>query len=181
MAGLWDDSAVLWDDPTVLWDSGEPTAETDTPGWTPSLAQVAAYVPHRTLVRDTASTISSQDTYLFTFDDTTTPSGDQVTQLITDACAWVTARVVSLNSALEDLAGAAAALLAAAWVERSWPDDASSLQRANDMEKRADAMLRDLIDANNAAGGTGDYGLDIAVPYWSFPCPNERYDYSTYW
>lgn len=179
-SGLWDDPEILWDDPGVLWDSAQ-IAGPDMPDWAPTLAQVAGYVPHRTLVRDTDSTVSSADTYLFTFAETTVPTGDQVTQLLSDACAWVTARVSPLATTMQALAQVVAALLTAAWIERSWPNDDNSLQRANDMERRADAMLADLIEANNVASGTGDYGIDIAVPYWSFPEADSRYDYSCYW
>lgn len=150
------------------------------PTWQPGRSRVAAYVPHRTLARSTSTVIDSQDQYALTFDSTTNPSGTVVDALIVDAVAWVAARVTPLHTTMYDLARAVAALLAAAWVERSWPNDDQSLQRANDMEKRADAMLSNLVDANAAAAETGEYGIDIA-PLWQFPAADCRWDYPTYW
>src|SRR5689334_15543430 len=126
------------------------------PSWRPSLAQVAAYVPHRTLVRSDASTQESDDTYQFTFDQTTIPTDDQVQSLIGDGCAWVSARVSPMATASETLASAVAALLVAAWIERSWPNDDQALQRANDMEKRVDLLMKDLVTLND--GETGESG-----------------------
>lgn len=150
------------------------------PTWQPGRSRVAAYVPHRTLARSTSSVIDSQDSYAMTFDSTTTPSGVVVDALIVDAVAWVAARVSPMQESMYDLARAVAALLAAAWVERSWPNDDQSLTRANDMEKRADAMLSDLVDANAAAAEIGEYGIDV-VPLWSMPAADCRWDYPTYW
>ncbi len=151
------------------------------PTWTPGRSKVAAYVPHRTLARSVTSTTESQDTYQYTFDQSTTPTGVQTDALIADAVAWVSARVVPMQAGLYDLARAVAALLAAAWVERSWPDDDQSLTRANDMEKRADAMLADLVAANAAGSDTGEYGVDLVNPVHSFPLADPRWDYSGYW
>ncbi|MET0416057.1 MAG: hypothetical protein ABW022_08555 [Actinoplanes sp.] len=142
---------------------------------------MAVYVPKRTLVRADASTIESQDQYQFTFDETTIPTAVQVGQLIEDGCAWVGARVSPLHTSMEGLARAACALLVAAWIERSWPEDDDALQRAKDMEARLDKMLADLVDANNAAGGTDDFGLEIVNPVYSFPVADLRWDYPTYW
>ena len=68
--------------------------------------------------------------------------------------------------------GITVALFAAAMVERSFPEDDRSLQRANDLETRLDRMLTDLIaanaDANDQDNDEGAYGLDV-VPLYSFP------------
>lgn len=140
--------------------------------WAPSAAQVAVYVPHRTLVRAASSTVESDDSYLLTFDSTTLPTDTQVDQLIFDGAAWVAAQVTPMNAVSEAAAQVCVALYAAAAVERGWPNDDQSLQRANDIEKRLDAMLAALIKSNDAANGAddidddaGDYGLDIAYPY----------------
>ena len=151
------------------------------PTWTPGRAKVAVYVPHRTLVRSAASTVESEDEHAYTFDETTTPTGRQVDALLTDAVAWVTARVPNLTATHHPLARAAAALLSAAWVERSWPNDDQSLQRANDMERRADLLMADLVTASNTETETGDFGLDIAQPVWSFPSADPRWDHPGYW
>ncbi|GGN39502.1 hypothetical protein FHR83_006707 [Actinoplanes campanulatus] len=151
------------------------------PTWTPGRSRVANYVPHRTLVRSAASTVTSEDEHAYTFDETTTPTGRQVDALIVDSAAWVSARVPNLTATHHALARAAAALLSAAWVERSWPNDDQSLQRANDMERRADLLMADLVSASNTETDSGDFGLDIAYPVWSFPVADPRYDDASYW
>jgi hypothetical protein len=152
------------------------------PAWWPGRSRVAAYVPKRTLVRSVSSTVESADQYAWTFDSTTTPTGLEVSRLISDGANWISARVSPMAAASEPLAGTLVAIFAAAMVERTWPEDDDSLQRANDLEKRLDVMLADLIASNNAANDTGDYGVDIALlPQWSFPQADCRWDSSTYW
>lgn len=148
------------------------------PTWTPTRSQVAAYIPHRTLARDVGTTVASDDVYQWTFDQRTTPTGGQADSLIADGVSWVLGRVPTLTPALYGMAGVVAALYASAAIERAWPDGDQSLQRADDMEKRMDAMLATLAEANEAATGTG---IDIVNPVWSFPCADLRWDYSTYW
>lgn len=134
-------------------------------GWTPTLSQVAAYVPARTLSVDS-------NTHQLTFSATTRPTDVIVDILIAGAAARVTGVVGTVHETLTDQATAVAAMLAAASVERGFPDDQQSqlsLQRANDLEKRADLMLAELSAANTAAnGGDEPYGIDVA-PMWSFP------------
>jgi hypothetical protein len=151
------------------------------PTWLPGRSRVATYVPHRTLARSTTSTVTSADTYVFSFDSTTVPTGIQVDRLIADGAAWVAGRVGALNTTLDDMASVVVALYAAAAVERSWPSDDQSLQRANDMEKRMDAMFATLAAANEATTGTGDYGVNAVVPAWCFPPADPRWDYARYW
>ncbi len=161
-----------------VWVVASPTA--GGPTWTPGRSRVAAYVPHRTLARSLTSITASADEYVYTFDGMTTPPGTAVDRLIADAVAWVSARVSPMHDSMAGLASAIVALLAAAWIERSWPHDDQSLQRANDMEKRADSMLAGLVDANAASGGTGEFGIDLA-PVWSFPPADPRWDSPSYW
>jgi hypothetical protein len=154
------------------------------PTWTPGRSRVANYVPHRTLALSTSSIIDSQDVYELTFDSTTRPTGIMVDRLIADGVDWITALITPLNTRSQ----AACALLAALWaaiaVERSWPNDDQSLQRANDMEKRLDLLLAGLkasnSDANDQDAGTGAFGVDI-VPVWQFPAADPRWDYAGYW
>lgn len=162
-----------------VWVVASPTA--GGPTWLPGRSKVANYVPHRTLVRSLASTTGSQDGYAFTFDSTTTPPALSVDALIVDAAAWIGGRVPNLTSAHHELARAACALLVGAWIERSWPNDDQSLQRANDMEKRVDVLLGDLVSASNASAGTDDFGLEIVAPVWSFPSADPRWDDARYW
>lgn len=154
------------------------------PTWAPGRSRVAAYVPRRTLVRSAASIVGSQDSYLFTFDGTTIPRGVEVDRLIADGVAWVSARVNPMHASSEGAASVAAALYAAAMLERNWPEDDQALQRANDLERRLDLMLTDLAVSNQAAldkdAGEGDFAVEI-VPYWSYPPADPRYDTPTYW
>jgi hypothetical protein len=149
------------------------------PTWLPGRSRVAAYVPHRTLARSVTSTIESADTYQFTFDSTTVPDGVTVSRLIADGAAWVRSRVYPMNVGSEEAAGVCTALFAAAMVERSWPDDDQSLQRANDLERRLDVMLTDLVAANLAANTGSNTGIPVS-PVWSFPQPDLRWDYDRY-
>jgi hypothetical protein len=152
------------------------------PTWWPGRSRVAAYIPHRTLQRSVSNTIGSQDEYEMTFGSQTIPTGIVCDRLIADGAAWVTALVTPLATTSEPLASLLCALHAAIAIERSWPDDDQSLQRANDMEKQLNTMLAQLIAANGVSTSTGDYGLDIApAPAYSFPCADPRWDYPTYW
>lgn len=153
----------------------------DLPTWAPALYNVADYVPHRTLAEDVATNTAGEDVYRLTFDSTTRPTGDAVTRLIADGVSWVTGRVTPLNTLSEGTARVLTTLYTAAAIERGWPADDSSLERARDLEKRMDLLMADLIASNNAANETGDFGLDIGVPYWSFPPADVRYDDSTCW
>lgn len=152
------------------------------PTWLPGRSRVAAYVPHRTLARSVTSTTESADSYQFTFDSTTIPSGVVVDRLITDGADWVSAIVAPMNVKSQPLAALVCALWAAIAVERSWPDSDTSLQRANDMEKQLNTMLAQLKAANaanNQTDGTDSVPPALA-PRWSFPCADLRWDYSRY-
>jgi hypothetical protein len=150
------------------------------PLWAPTVVQVAAYLPHRTLAQDVTTNTAGEDVYVLSFDTTTRPSATQVDQLIEDGCAWVTSRASPLATASEDLGRVIATLFCAAMIERGWPADDSSLERARDFEKRMDLLMADLIESNDAAGGTGDFGIDIQ-PMWGFPDADTRYDDPNCW
>lgn len=159
-------------------------AAPDVPDWAPTRNQVADYIPHRTLIRDVSSIVDSEDEYLFDWDATTTPPSTAVDRLIAHGVAWVSARVSPMAEVSYGAASIVACLYAAAAIERGWPNDDSSLERANDLEKRMDVLLTGLIasnaEANTPDPGDPDYGLDIAFPVWSFPPANPRYDSSFY-
>ena len=126
------------------------------------------------------STISSQDTYAFTFDSTTVPTGLVVSRLIADGVAWVQSRVYPMAAGSTDAAAVCVALYAAAMIERTWPDDDQSLQRALDLERRLDQMLGDLVRAN-AAANTGTITGQPPAPQYKFPFPDDNYlDYPSY-
>jgi len=134
-------------------------------------------VPHRTLVVSDAVT-EAEDQYTFTFDSTTRPTATQVESLIADACAWVGARLAPVHVSSQGAARVVATLASAAAVERSWPNDDESLQRANDLEKRMGDILAGLLVSNELANaGDGDpETIDTVLPVWSFPLPDPRYD-----
>lgn len=165
-----------------VWVVASPVA--GGPTWTPGRSRVANYIPHRTLSRSVEATGSSEEQLAFTFDSTTTPTGVQVDRLIADGVAWVASRITPMHASSEPAAAVCAAIYAAAMIERSWPNDDQSLQRANDLERRLDTMLKDLAaantDQNDTDNGTQD-GFDVVYPAWSFPPADCRWDSPTYW
>lgn len=162
-----------------VWVTPSPTGS--GPTWLPGRSRVAAYVPHRTLARSVASTTDSADTYQFTFDSTTTPPGVLVDRLIADGADWVTAHVTPMHPTSQPTAALLAALWSAVAVERSWPNDDSSLQRANDMEKQMNTLAAGLVASNHAANDdSGVVDPSTVLPRWSFPDPDLRYDYPRY-
>lgn len=162
-----------------VWVVASPVA--GGPAWAPGRSRPAAYVPHRTLVRNLASTVESADGFAWTWDSTTTPPGTTVDRLIADGIAWVSARVTPMNVVSQDAAAVIVSIFAAAAVERGWPDDDSSLQRANDLEKRMDILLADLVASNTAANTQAGVTYPAAInPVWSFPPADRRWDDSRY-
>jgi hypothetical protein len=153
------------------------------PTWLPGRSRVAAYVPHRTLVRSPVTVTGGQDGYAWTFDSTTTPPGITVDRLIADGADWVTALLNPIHTSSHPTAAVLAALWAAISVERSWPKDDQALQRANDMEKQLNTVLAGL-KASNAAANEGDgvqYPTAPVGPVYSFPPADLRWDHSGYW
>ncbi|MET8278274.1 hypothetical protein [Micromonospora sp. NPDC005174] len=145
----------------------------EAPEWAPLRENVADYVPHRTLARRESTTTAGEDVYYLTFDSDTRPTGWAVDRLIGDGIAYITGQVSPLHVSLQATAAVIATLYAAAAVERSWPNDDQSLQRANDMEKRMADMLVALVSANDRAnGGDGEPGdADKLMLAYSFPAP----------
>jgi hypothetical protein len=146
-----------------------PAGPDDSPGWTPSLERVAAYVPRRTLV----GSVDGYGTTRRTFDTTTTPQAGDVTALIEDAVAWVLDRTGALHITLYDSGRGLAARRAAAFVELGYPDNRDDIGVAEQLLRSLEIDLAALADANTAL--TGDDPAtpgvdDVAVlPYWSFP------------
>ncbi|WP_431728583.1 hypothetical protein [Verrucosispora sp. TAA-831] len=140
----------------------------DPPYWTPARHRVADYVPHRTLVRKPSATTDSADQYAMTFGPATRPNGDTVDRLIADGVSYVLSRVPDVDLSLQGMAALVATLYAAVAVERSWPHDDQSLQRATDMERRMDTLLAELVAASDKLGGTQEQPL---MPIGCFPPP----------
>jgi hypothetical protein len=147
----------------------QPLPPVGGPSWRPSPADVGKYVPSRTLVVDRAT---ATNIIHATFDAATQPTGMQVESLITDAVGWVTLRVGTVVPALYPMASSAAALWAAAAVERGYPTRESDVNIAADLQRQADAMRADLALANEAATGVDpENPAATLVPIWQFPPP----------
>jgi len=141
------------------------------PAWAPTLIQVASYIPGRTVAVDSVS-----DALATTFSATTRPTGVQVTQLITDACAWVLLRTGTIIATgpsaapLATMATATAAVRTAGMVELSYPVRTAEVNTAAQLLAQADKMLDELITANTTAGAS-DAGPAVLLPTGSFPPP----------
>lgn len=126
------------------------------PSWAPSLAQVAAYVPTRTL--DLVSNPGAE-TYQGTFNTNTTPTDVIVNNLIADACAWVQARAgITIDTNAQPQATATAALRAAAFVELSFPRNEDDVNTGQALLDQASAELVALT-AMNGAQGNGAFSI----------------------
>lgn len=143
----------------------EPTA----PSWAPDLPRVAAYIPHRTMVKTTGTQTAS---LALTFNENTQPTGAQVTLLIGDACARVSGRCGDIAESLQPLATAVAALLTAALVERAYPTNQNDVATSDSLEAQGEKMLDELATENEALTGDdpGDPAAHV-MPVWSFPEP----------
>lgn len=85
-----------------------------------------------------------------------------VTRLIADGVGWVAGQVVPMHADSHPAASAAAALWAAVHVERGWPNDDSSLERARDLEKTMTTMLDRLVGSNDLANNPDEtYGIEV--------------------
>jgi hypothetical protein len=145
--------------------------------WAPSLRQVAGYVPTRTVPVDTPGSM----TPLGTFDATTVPNDEAVSQIAQDAAAWVAANAgAEIDPALYDMASSTAAVRAAAFVELAYPtrDWDASVYEA--LLKQANDMLAELRTANASAGETTP-GAGALLPVGSFPDVYVDLDVWSWW
>lgn len=138
-----------------------------TVGWRPERWDVGAYVPGRTLV----GAVDGYGHVIYTFDDTTMPTGAAVDRLITGAVAWVeTGCGALLGEQWWESAKACAAMRAAALIELTFPRTEKDVDTSAQLLKAADAMREDLRKAIVGAGGddpTTD--ADDVLPVFSFP------------
>jgi hypothetical protein len=136
------------------------------PTWAPGRSRVANYVPGRTLSTTT-------DTHELTFSATTRPTGVAVDRLIADAASWVLAATGAVDDTLADTASVAAALRAAAAVERGYPEQDqvdAALRRADALDRSASAMRADLVRANEAVTGANTTNpASTLLPLYAFP------------
>lgn len=143
-----------------------PAGDTGAADWAPTLAQVASYVPERTVTVTAPGVEGTVDT----FTDDTTPTGAQVGQYILDAVRHVQMKVGTvIDSSLYDDATAAAAMRAAGLVELAYPVRQSDLNVGRDWIKLADDAIGDLQKAN--ADPTAASRPEQLLPVYSFPDP----------
>lgn len=153
-------------EPLEIYVLPSPTAGGAT--WLPGRSRVANYIPSRTVEVDPAVHSTAGETYDPGWGPNTRPSGQQVDRLILDQASLVSVRVPKLTESHHEAAATIVAMLVAAAIERGQPDtDTTSLQRANDLERRALSLLDDLVrGVDEETGETGDGSV---MPVWSFP------------
>lgn len=134
--------------------------------WTPTLSEVADYVPARTRP---ATPGAGDDTLAGTFTLATIPTAEQVTRLAAAAAAHVAATAGTVDASLYSVATATAAQRAAAYVEYAYPERDADLNTGDKLLALSDAALDRLVTANLAITGT-PVGV-AAVPYWAMPDP----------
>jgi hypothetical protein len=135
--------------------------------WAPSTAQVAAYVPSRTV---DFVTVPGNETQLNDFTANTVPKDVVVQKLVSDACQWILARLGTLDPTLSVAGGPAtglAAKRAAAWVELDYPVTTDDVNVSETLLRETDTELDNLAASNVALGG----GTGGAEPQWAFPVP----------
>lgn len=144
--------------------------------WAPTLSGVARHVPTRTRDR----TKPGDDTLLGTFNANTTPTGDQVQDLIDDAVAGLEAVVGDIPNVAVAAPNLAAAMRTyvewrvAADIEVAYPNRDADLQTADRLQARAQAAFTVVQEALAAIGeGTVD-----VLPWWAFPDPPPYADQS---
>jgi hypothetical protein len=142
-----------------------PTASNTRPTWAPALADVADYIPTRTL--DTSTPGST--TQLGTFTGATTPTDEQVQRLVDGAVASVQAVVGTFVATSAPLARTVAALRAAAAIERAYPDRDAQVNTAEELDARADAELRRLVASSKAAKRGGVRSVVLVCDTSSYP------------
>jgi hypothetical protein len=135
-------------------------------GWRPELWHVADYVPGRTLV----GAVDGYGNALNTFTADTHPNDGTVQRLITAGCAWVATRVGTVAVDLTETARSAAAMWAAAQVERGYPDNDKEASDAAELFRQAAALRDDLHAANLAETGEDpDDPSSALLPVFAFP------------
>jgi len=144
--------------------------------WAPSLEEVADHIPTRTRASDARP---GDDSLLMTFNQATTPTGEQAARFVDSAVSEVlgavAGRVPDTPTYLRVLAQKAAALRAAADIELAYPDRDADVNVSERLDQRAkDALLR-LVEAVSDASSPGSEGS--LLPVWSMPAPTWPGDY----
>lgn len=130
--------------------------------WAPTLEEVAGCVPTRTVNVN----LPGEDDYLNTFNTDTRPTATQAQVKIDNAVADVEA-VVTVTTALEDVAKNAAMWRAAADIELSYPDRNADVNFYQQLDERA----RYEWDRFIAATEDPSIGSGTGIPTWTMPEP----------
>lgn len=139
--------------------------------WSPTLTEVADYVPSRTRP---GSPGAGDDTLAGTFTTATRPTAEQVARLAAGAAAHVAAAVGTVDPTLYSLATTAAAQRAAAYVEYSYPERNADINVGDSLLALADKTLDRLAIANLAVTGVPEG--TVLLPQWSMPAPSRYGD-----
>lgn len=140
-----------------------PTASDDRPSWAPFLSDVADHCPWLTV--DVVTPGSAL--HYGTFTGNTWPTDEQAQRHVDQAVTSVSAAAGTIATSLYPMARVVASLRAAAAIIRAYPRDPNDLNTADALDRRADAELKRLIDANTEAGQDPvDGGL---LPLYAFP------------
>lgn len=141
--------------------SGEP--------WSPGLTDVARHIPTRTRDRKTPGS----DALLMTFNQSTTPTDDQVQQLIDDNVGALEGQIGDIPSVLANFPDLAISMRVyvewrtAADIEVAYPNRDADIQVYAQLDARAKAAYA-VVTAALAVDNTGSTAL---VPQWAFPDP----------
>lgn len=132
------------------------------PPWLPTLDQIAAHVPLRTIELGTVSGAP-----VGTFTALTMPNSTQVEQYAVEATGTIMGLLGTLDASLYDMASAVAAMWAAAQVELAQPAEQYDSRRYEMLSATYLASLKSLQDRSDEIGLTGA-SVDGA---YSFPDP----------
>jgi len=122
------------------------------PAWAPSQERVAAYVPRRTIVGETAGYGTPEQV----FTAATFPRAATVDELILAACNWVLTATGTLVTAYESPAADLAARHVAGWIALGNADDADEIAHGRLLLEMCEKELARLAAANIAASDTPD-------------------------
>lgn len=135
------------------------------PTWVPFLSEVADHVGRMTIDEVTPG----NEIPLGTFNGLTTPNDAQAQRLTDAAAALISGRLPGMAVSVYPLARAVTALRAAASIARSFGRTTEDRDLAEALDRRADAEMLALIEAQGEVAAPGT--PDALVPQYAFPVP----------
>lgn len=142
--------------------------------WAPNLAEVADYVPTRTV----PTTGVGEQNPAGTFTTNTTPTDVQAQRIVDRAVAWVLARTGIVAESLHAAAKDVVALRAAGLIELSYPVRDADVNTAEQLLTQANEALTELVSANTGAGGGQPGTTSQLLALHNFPPPHPYGDVS---